>query len=563
MLFSLAKRLALLGFLFRATLAAQPASIAGVVVNHITGRPLAGVHLHFLTGDFGNGGLDQVYGAISDPAGHFSVTSLKPGIYVVISERAGFVQSPSARLPVSFVPLKPGQQLTDYKVEMTPRAVISGRVVDEYGDPVQNIAVILEPLSPSSQMESFSGRNNANTDDLGEFRLVTAPGRYHIRTNQFDLEQESGSEIRTDGTSAAPYAPTYYPSAATGGDAAVVEVAAGQDVAGLEIRLVRGAAAAARVLNISGVAAGAPDNARVSIVLRHGENAAEMYSSNQTTTFRDGKFTFRGLRPGFYRIFAQYSAGKIFLVSQTVDLTLDSSDETNVQLVLAPAGEITGTLEIAGDSAPAAPSAKLTVRLDAVDSMETGSDTTPGEVDQNGSFRVGKVSPGRFRPVVEPLPENAYIQSVTLDGAPAADNILDLSHGAKGSHLKITVSRDGAQVSGSVLDGEGKPLVSPLVMIFLATDPKQMRQDSGDGNRATEGKYTIKAIRPGKYRLFAVDALELFSAVGDADHDDDELMKALFNSAEEIEIKPGARIVKDLKAIDKPPGKEPPHAPQE
>jgi hypothetical protein len=40
-------------------------------------------------------------------------------------------------------------------------------------------------------------------------------------------------------------------------------------------------------------------------------------------------------------------------------------------------------------------------------------------------------------------------------------------------------------------------------------------------------------------------------------------MKMLFNSAEEIQIKPGDRIVKDLKAIDKLPGKEPPHAAQD
>ena len=144
------------------------------------------------------------------------------------------------------------------------------------------------------------------------------------------------------------------------------------------------------------------------------------------------------------------------------------------------------------------------------------------------------------------------------DNAPAPGNVLDFSRGVKGSHIKITVSRSGAQVSGTVLGKDGQPLLSPLVMIFLASDPSQLGEiQPDDQHRVTEGKYTIKAIRPGKYRLFALDVLTLASDAPDADTEDDELMKMLFNSAEEIEIKPGDRIVKDLKAIDKLPAKEP------
>ena len=73
--------------------AAQPASIDGKVINHATGQPLSGVHVRLMTGDFGNRGIDQAYGAISDKAGHFSVTGMKPGLYLVILERAGFVQA--------------------------------------------------------------------------------------------------------------------------------------------------------------------------------------------------------------------------------------------------------------------------------------------------------------------------------------------------------------------------------------------------------------------------------------------------------------------------------------
>jgi len=300
----------------------------------------------------------------------------------------------------------------------------------------------------------------------------------------------------------------------------------------------------------------------VAVNLRYGESFDKLYGSNQTSGLQHGKFSFRGLQPGAYRIYASYSSGKTALQSQTVDLTLDNSDQT-VQLALAPAEEITGTLEIDGDQAAAA---QHTVRLDSADNFGNGGDVdaTPGVVDRTGAFRIANVAPSRFRPVVEPMPDNAYIQSVTVDGTAAADNIVDLSHGVKGSHLKIAVSRNGAQVAGAVLDQAGQPIVSPMVVIYLVDDPKKMHQmDFGNLNRAVEGKYSINAIRPGKYRLFAVDMLTLAASAGDTDVDEDEMSKAMFNSAEEIEIKPGDRIVKDLKAIDKLPGKEPAHAAQD
>lgn len=556
---------ALLGFLFCASLAAQPASIEGTVVNQITGQPLAGVHVRLVTGDFSDSGNDQiVYGAISDSAGHFSVTNMKPGIYMVFPERAGFVPAPSAKpaTPFTFVPLKPGHQLAGYKLEMTPHATISGRVVDEYGDPVQRVAVQLEPVAGGAQIDPFTGWQSNSTDDRGEFHMVASPGRYYLKAPNFPDQHEYAPEIRTDGTSAAPYVATYYPSAAGTSAASVVQAAPGQDIAGLEIRLTRQTAAAGvgSTFTISGIVTGAPNNTMASVFLRHGESPGQMYDSQGGNTGPDGKFVFRGLQPGSYRLSAHCSSGKTYLQSLPVDLTLGSSDQANVQLTLAPAEEISGTLEITGDAPPAAPAEKRTVRLDPAFPFDTSGnpETTPGEVDQKGAFRIANVAPGRFVPVVDPLPENAYIQSVTLDNTPAPDNLLDLSRGVKGSRIKITISRDGAQVSGAVLDKDGQPLVNPLVMIFLVTDPKQLREMQPDNqHRVTEGKYTIKAIRPGKYRLFALDALSLFSAAGDVDTDNDELMKSFFNSAEELEIKPGDRVVKDLKAIDKPPGKEP------
>ena len=148
--------------LFVTSLEAQQASASGVVIDKSTGQPLRGVHVRMITGDFGGdgNGLNAVYGATSDATGHFSSENMPAGLYVVMGEKSGFLQlasSPQSPLAFGTLTLKAGQHDTDFKLEMTPHAVIQGRVVDEYGDPVFHASVELQPVPPAVRQESFGG----------------------------------------------------------------------------------------------------------------------------------------------------------------------------------------------------------------------------------------------------------------------------------------------------------------------------------------------------------------------------------------------------------------------
>ena len=106
--------------------------------------------------------------------------------------------------------------------------------------------------------------------------------------------------------------------------------------------------------------------------------------------------------------------------------------------------------------------------------------------------------------------------------------------------MLITVGRNGGQISGAVLDKDGEPLVHGLAIVYLQQAPTDNGQEHM--SRVTpEGKYSFKSIRPGKYHLFVVDPLRSGIA------DDSEALHKLFAAAEEIEIKEGDRIAKDMK----------------
>jgi hypothetical protein len=169
-------------------------------------------------------------------------------------------------------------------------------------------------------------------------------------------------------------------------------------------------------------------------------------------------------------------------------------------------------------------------------------------VDASGAFRIGNIAPGKYRVKVEPLAENAYIKVLEIDGVAVAKGIADLSQAARGASAKVTLGSNGAQISGRVLDSNGELMQNSMLMIFLASDADDILLTGIAPEHAGEdGKFTIKGVAPGKYRLFAVDPFQINGSAG-ADGVLD-MFKKLFERCEEIEFKEGDRVAKDLKVM--------------
>src|SRR5450759_218428 len=140
---------AILLLLASACLRAQQGSLEGTAVHAVTREPLSNVHVRLIAASFA--GITGAYGAMSDRTGHFSIATIRPGTYILLPERAGFLHvQPKGGTAIPNITIKPGEHVTDYQLEMAPRAVISGRVVDEAGDPVQGLRVQSVPVTPGS-----------------------------------------------------------------------------------------------------------------------------------------------------------------------------------------------------------------------------------------------------------------------------------------------------------------------------------------------------------------------------------------------------------------------------
>ena len=165
--------------------------------------------------------------------------------------------------------------------------------------------------------------------------------------------------------------------------------------------------------------------------------------------------------------------------------------------------------------------------------------TKDGHVASDGSFVFGGLVPGTFRLTVDPLPENAYVKSVLLGGIETLDRDLDLSKGVHAATLKVTVSRHGGQVSGTISGPDGRRIMSRRLLVILAEDANIFA--TWRSVLSSDLTFMIPGIRPGKYRLFAVDPLQ-FDGLSSY-----EPMKEIAARADAVEIKEGDRTRKDLR----------------
>jgi hypothetical protein len=125
-------------------LCAQDAGIEGIAIDAFTRQPLEAVHVT-IYGFRANVPPVETYGAMSGRDGHFSIVGMRPGKYGLRARRNGFfrIEKPNSQLVLSS-----GERKSGLTVEMTPEAVITGRVVDDYGDPAQAL-VRATPVPPN------------------------------------------------------------------------------------------------------------------------------------------------------------------------------------------------------------------------------------------------------------------------------------------------------------------------------------------------------------------------------------------------------------------------------
>lgn len=526
------------------------AVMRGVIVAADTGAPLRRAQVRVM-GERGlSGGLAQ-----TDAQGRFEVTELAAGRYHVSVSKTGYVsQSYGQRRPNqpgTPIELSEGQRAERVNMAMTRAGAITGRIVDEFGEPVAGaqMAVQRYAYTGGSRRLVSAGADGgfAQTNDLGEYRLYgLAPGEYYVsaqvRSRAFVMPGMS-TPPSADG-----YAPTYYPGTASPGSAERVIVKPGQDTTGVSFVMVT-----ARLGRLSGrivTSSGEPATGFMLMVSQKDAAFGPGGMMEGAGVQTDGTFVTRPLPPGSYTLVARPSgpgADRTGSEIARLDVTVSGEDVENLMLVTGPGGIIRGRIVTDDGTVPPFEPREMRVfrmveELSRVSFLGMQSDT----VRPDWSFELTGLS-DRFRLGWSGGKQgvNWSLKSALKDGVDLADTPIEVLPGQVVDGVEIVITAKVTEISGMVLDERGQPTTDATVVFFAE-----------DKSRWTAGSRYVRITRPdteGKYRARLTPGADYLAIVvrtiEDGRYSDPAFLETVAPRATRLTIGEGETKLLDLRVV--------------
>ncbi len=482
------------GFLVTACLLAaaqqqERCTVEGQAVKAGTGEPVRKALIVLRKTD----ARDSSHSASTGEDGRFIIPNVEPGRYRLSAERNGYLRANyGERRPNesgTALTLNPGERRGNIVFNLIPFAVISGRVVDEDGEPLAHVRMQAMRSSFESGRRQLVGSAGASTDDRGEYRVFgLPPGKYYVQAAPSQRQGEEES-----------YVPFFYPGVTDPGQAAPLEVRAGGDLHGVDFRLAR-----TRTVRVRGKVGAAPDGPRVDrglvvFLFPRGGTVGALRNQNSIVDSQ-GNFEIRGVPPGSYVLTAfQSDRQRRFFARQPVEV--GSATVEGINLVLLPGMEFAGRVRFEDGTGKLE---GLRVRL--------ASRNGPGAIAQpkpDGTFAFQNLAADEYTFSVVGLSEDCYLKAARLGGVDVLERGVDLARGDVPGALDVLLSAGGGSVEGSVLRDNQQAAAGATVVLVPDGGARRSRLDLFQSASADDaGRFVLRGIPPGDYRLFAWEDVE-------------------------------------------------------
>jgi hypothetical protein len=512
----------------------QPMGGAQVIAIGVSKSPMAGAM--------------QTTGCDAD--GNFKVTGLSHGVYSIVAQAPGYVsvQDLSRKYRV-------GESAI---IRMARGGVITGRVTDEFGEPMVGVQVSADRVADSEGKPDKSaptmGEMNSSrtTDDRGVYRI------YGLEAGAYVVGVNVASPIFAGMGRTSREPPTYHPSSPRGA-AVEVNLRGAEEVSGVDIR-----ARGGRGRSISGTVSGETQGegliSGVAVMLY---GAADKHLAGATTLIGGQNFSLRGVEDGEYELKAtRFSESMDFALSAPRRVVVKGADLNGIELKLLKLGSVSGRVVIE------APKAECKAASDQFKVEETliemkRDDRTPGVYasglfpmeaglylggatpEKDGGFIVKNLEAGRYRIGADLPDENWYVRAIAqaatpkpVDVAPAG---LMLKQGEKISEIEMIIAQGAASLSGRVVPSrEGAQLPKRLRVHLVPAETAAVDDllRYAESPVRGDGSFEFKHIAPGKYLLHARQSSE-------KDANDDQDRRLAWDSIERAKLRREAAAAKN------------------
>ncbi len=519
----------------RDTNAAPPgaASITGSVAG-ANGKPVRRARV--VASNATGGGSSS---ATSDDQGNFAITQLTAGAYTLTVSKAGYLDSvygekqPGSGHAGTPITIADGQHLERLSLPIARGGVLTGAVLDEFGDPAYGVSVRALRWNMRAGERSLTSQSTVQTDDRGIYRITALPpGDYIVsatpRTDnetmvadmkkmvevaQTQLAASGGGSFQfmtsnnspaaaADNAPATGYAPVYYPGVLTLTSATSVTLGISEEkpAIDLQLQMVPLGQITGTVMSTDGRPLG---GAQVTLV----DVAQIALGASRTTGLGpDGKFSFTNVVPGQYAVTARsgartmttYTADATGALTSVVmsaaqrgsgpgraggepppppqwaeaDVIVDGRSPSIVSLALQSGMNVSGALEFDGSGTVPADLTQIRIQLAPAsqsDPMSSVAGAVATNLDADGRFTIPDVMPGRCRVSAQGA-RGWSLKSFDVSGRDALDFLVEVKPNTNISGGSGMLTTRSASIAGLLQDASGQPTAQYTIIAF-SKDP--------------------------------------------------------------------------------------------
>ncbi|MDR3734189.1 MAG: carboxypeptidase-like regulatory domain-containing protein [Acidobacteriaceae bacterium] len=477
--------------------------VAGHIVSAVDGHPLQRATVQLLN----DKQQPEAY-TVADEDGSFVFASVKAGLYLLQGSAHGYVSSLYEEHDgySTGIVTGGGVDTESLVLNLTPESELSGRVTDEFGDPVRraNMALYRENISAGETRTTRVG--GAQTDDLGEYEIGhLQPGRYYLSataTPWYAIHPQPAGQEPARPTNAigvvdsinpslldVAYATTFYPDGTDSSAADAIPLSPGEQ---RSINLRMYAKPAVTVILPRGDVKGG-----FQFLLRKVFDDLEPVSAPlRVSSTMPTEYAFTAVPPGEYVVkpVPSYPGAN----ARMVNLNLNAGGAADVE-VKATDGQEMGNVKVlmrtsAGENQPS------NLRFSLVSLV--GHKEVWFDLNEKGEAEIGGILPGDYSFQMTLGSPQHYVKSVS-----SGDQILPDKHVhvVAGETVPVTVVLGIA--SGKIRGFAKKDgrLASGAMLLLLRTEeiahPEFFRLQQSD----LDGSFWFSDIPPGKYTLLAIE----------------------------------------------------------
>ena len=503
---SLAQRLASGVLLFHsiAFLAAQDSAthsqaanvafrIAGVVVSSTGGNPLA--HARVTIIDDKNPERRQSMVTGEDGRFDFKVGA---GKYALQGNKRGYIAAAYEQHEQFSTAIVTGAGLDteNLVLRLAPAAVLSGKILDEMGDPVRHATVSLYREDRRVGIGRILKTSADSTDDQGayEFSSLDA-GTYFISVTAkpWYANHPRSAESETDNRPSAvdrsldvAYPITYFGDSTEPDDATPIPIRGGDHLqADIHLDPVPALHLLFRV----------PENGErgisVPMLQRPSFDGVDTVQTDGMQQVSPGVFEINGVAPGRYSVRTPGSGDGN--EANEINLTNDGQ-ELNVPGAEAGAN-IKATVQLAGET-------KLPPHLGIALRNSKMRVVAWQEVDAKSELEFQDVAPGKYEVLAFAQPKEYSVVRISSTGSDIAGHILTVT---AGSSLAVSLSLVGGAVNVEGFANRAGKAAPGAMVVLVPKDPESHRDLFRRDQSDQDGSFSLRSVVPGSYTIVAIE----------------------------------------------------------